>query len=100
MGGLSGAIFEFEWNDEKAAGNIRKHHVNFEEAATIFDDEFMMTEADWIHSDEEDRYVSIGHSSQSRLLVVIYTERVRTIRIISAREPTSNERQDYELNNF
>ena len=67
MGGINGAVFEFEWDDEKAAGNVRKHRVDFEEASSVFDDELMLTEADWIHSDEEDRYVSVGLSSGGRL---------------------------------
>ena len=64
MGDLSGGIFDFEWDDEKAAENIRKHRISFDEASTIFNDALLMTEADWMHSDEEDRYVSIGSSSQ------------------------------------
>ena len=99
MGGLLGAIFEFDWDDQKSAENIRKHKVSFDEAATIFDDALLMTEADWVHSYEEDRYVSIGFSSQNRTLVVVYTERVRTIRLISARVPTSREKQSYENDN-
>lgn len=99
MGRLSGAVFDFEWDDEKAAINRRKHQVGFEEASGVFDDELMITEADESHSDEEDRYVSIGSSPQGRLLVVAYTERVRTIRIVSAREPTSREKQSYESDN-
>ena len=99
MGSLSGAVFDFEWDDEKAAANRRKHQVSFEEASGVFDDEFMITEADMSHSDEEDRYVSIGFSSQGRLLVVAYTERVRAVRIISVREPTSREKQNYENDN-
>ncbi len=99
MGSLSGAVFDFEWDDEKATTNVRKHRVSFEEATTVFDDDLMLTEADWMHSDEEDRYVSIGLSSQNRLPVVSYTERVRAIRLISAREPTSREKQSYENDN-
>lgn len=99
MGGYVGAVFEFEWNDNKAAENMRKHRVGFEEASSVFDDDLMVTEGDLVHSNEEDRYVSIGLSVKNRLLVVVYTERMRTIRIISAREPTSKERQGYEGNN-
>ena len=96
MGSFSSTIFDFEWNDEKAAINFRKHGVGFEEAVTIFDDSLMVTEADAFHSDEEDRYVSIGLSVQGRILVVVYTERIRIIRIISARQPTSREKYSYE----
>jgi len=98
--GVSGLVFDYEWDDDKAAENLRKHRVDFEEAASIFDDDLMITEADWVHSEEEDRYVSLGLSSKNRLLVVIYTERVRTIRIISAREPTAKEKRSYEHSNF
>ncbi len=98
MGELSGLVFDFEWNDAKAAENVRKHRVDFEEASSVFDDELMITESDWAHS-EEDRYVSLGLSNKDRLLVVIYTERVRTIRLISAREPTSREKYGYEHSN-
>lgn len=96
MGSLSGAVSDFEWDDKKAATNIRDHSVSFEEAASIFDDGLMVTNADVVHSEDEDRYASIGLSARNRLLVVIYTERVRTVRIISAREPTSREKRDYE----
>ena len=96
MGSLSGTVFDFEWDDEKAATNLRKHGVSFEEASTVFDDGLMVTEADWFHSNEEDRYVSIGLSLQGRVLLVSYTERVRAIRIISARGATAREKQSYE----
>ena len=100
MGEIQGDLFDFEWDDKKATANIRNHSVSFQEAASIFDDGFMVTDMDLVHSDEEDRYVSIGLSSSRRLLVVFYTERVRTIRIISAREPTPREKQDYENDSF
>jgi len=100
VGELSGFVFDFDWNDEKAAENLRKHRVDFEEAASVFDDELMITEADWVHSEEEDHYVSLGLSNKNRLLVVIYTERVRTVRLISAREPTAKEKRSYEHSNF
>ncbi len=100
MGEIQGELFDFEWDDKKATANIRSHSVSFVEAASIFDDGLMVTNADLSHSEEEDRYASIGLSSRNRLLVVIYTERVRTIRIISAREPTFREKQDYENDSF
>jgi len=100
LGEIQGGLFDFEWDDKKATTNIRNHGVSFVEATSIFDDGLMVTNADLVHSDEEDRYVSIGLSSSNRLLVVVYTERVRTIRLISAREPTSREKQDYENDSF
>lgn len=100
MGEIQGELFDFEWDDNKATANIRNHSVGFVEAASIFDDGLMVTNADIVHSEDEDRYVSIGLSSSSRLLVVVYTERVRTIRIISSREPTSREKHNYENDSF
>jgi len=88
--------FEFEWDDDKAAANVNKHNVPFEEAATIFDDDFLVTIADLDHSEGEDRYACIGISRQGHLLKVIYVERGRKFRIISARRPTSEEKHDYE----
>ncbi len=93
-------IFDFEWDDAKAAQNVQKHGVTFAEASTIFDDAFMVTAADATHSDNEDRYISIGLSAQGQTLVVVYTERVRTIRIISARRSTPRERRHYENSNI
>jgi uncharacterized DUF497 family protein len=66
---------EFEWDDEKASSNIKKHDVGFEEGATIFNDPLIATVPDPDHSKDEERYVSIGISVQGRLLVVIHTER-------------------------
>ena len=100
MGSLSSAVFDFEWDDDKAIINVSKHGVSFEEACTVFDDDLMVTEADWFHSNEEDRYISIGLSLQGRLLLVSYTERVRAIRIISARKATSKEKYSYENDNL
>ena len=70
MGDLSGPVFDFERGGEKATVNIRRYSVSFEEASSISDDALMLTEAGWMHSDEEDRYISIGFPSQNRLLVV------------------------------
>jgi uncharacterized DUF497 family protein len=65
----------FEWDEEKAATNLRKHKISFDEAKTIFDDPFSLTFPDAAHSDEEQRYVSIGISSKRRVLVIIHTDR-------------------------
>jgi len=73
----------FEWDEAKAILNEQKHGISFEEAATIFADPLALTIVDEAHSDEEDRFVDIGESSSGRLLVVVYTERGETIRIIS-----------------
>jgi uncharacterized protein len=87
---------EFEWDPLKAERNRRKHGILFEEAVTIFADPFELTIYDPDHSLAEDRFVSIGISSAGRLLVVGYTDRASTIRIIFARRATPIETMDYE----
>ncbi|MGZ8218194.1 BrnT family toxin [Methylomagnum sp.] len=86
----------FEWDAAKAKSNLRKHGVDFGEAMTVFGDPLERTVADPKHSDEEQRFLSLGMSSLGRLLVVSYTERSGKIRIISAREASSAERRNYE----
>ena len=66
---------EFEWDDEKASNNIKKHDVSFEEGTTIFNDPLIATILDPDHSKDEERYVSIGISVQRRLLVVVHYEK-------------------------
>jgi len=87
---------EFEWDDEKARKNIKKHGVSFEEAATIFNDPKIATISDPDHSETEERFVSLGMSFIQRLLAVIHTERNERIRLISARKATTTERKNYE----
>jgi uncharacterized protein len=89
---------EFEWDDEKAVSNLKKHDVSFEEGATIFNDPLIATIFDPDHSEDEERYVSMGISVQGRLLVVIHTERGERIRLISCRKAISAERKAYEKN--
>lgn len=85
----------FEWDDNKAAGNLRKHGVSFEEAQQVFDDPEAVVIPDDDHSFDELRFYIIGASSR-RLLLVIYAERDgETIRIVSAREAESYERRIY-----
>jgi len=86
----------FEWDEEKSKGNLRKHGVPFNEAKTVFNDPFAMTISDPDHSSQEDRYIDLGMSSQGRILMVWYTERGGSIRIIGSRKATRNQRQDYE----
>lgn len=86
----------YEWDESKAILNEQKHGISFEEAVTVFADPLSLTVADEAHSDEEDRFVDIGESSSGRLLVVVYTERGETIRIISCRPATGAERRTYE----
>lgn len=86
----------FEWDDKKAKQNVKKHGVSFEEASTVFGDPLARTIPDPSHSEDEDRFVTLGESTRRRLLVVVFTERGDNIRIISARVATRRERQDYE----
>jgi uncharacterized protein len=86
----------FEWDNEKAVSNFRKHRVSFNEATTIFLDPFSITIVDPQHSENELRYVDIGLSEQGRLLLVVYTERNEKIRLISCRLATQMERKLYE----
>lgn len=87
----------FQWHWRKAEDNIKWHGVSFEEAVTVFGDPLAEIEPDFAHSIDEDRFLAFGTSDQGRLLVVVFTERGDTIRIISAREMTPGERRDYEL---
>jgi hypothetical protein len=89
---------EFEWDEDKAASNKKKHQVSFEEAATVFADPLAAIFDDEIHSADEQREIIVGHSEKNRLLVVSFTERAGAIRIISARQATKRERKDYEEN--
>ncbi len=86
----------FEWDTDKARRNARKHRVNFDEAQTVFTDEYSITIADVEHSHIEDRLIIIGLSNKKRLLVVSYTERNGLIRLISARQAIPRERRAYE----
>jgi uncharacterized DUF497 family protein len=87
---------EFEWNKEKAAINLAKHGVSFEEAKTVFDDLLYVDFYDPDHSTDEHRYLIIGASQHGRLLLISYTERDNKVRLISAREATRTERETYE----
>jgi uncharacterized DUF497 family protein len=86
----------FEWDADKAAKNLRKHGVQFEEASTVFFDALSATGQDPDHSLDESRSVIFGLSSEGRLLVVSHTDHGDRIRIISAREATRTERKLYE----
>ena len=87
---------EFEWNQAKAAANVSKHAVSFDEARTVFLDPLYVDFYDPDHSLDERRYIIIGESAQGRLLMVSYTEIGDTIRIVSSREITPAERSQYE----
>lgn len=89
---------EFEWDQSKAASNLKKHGVSFEEAKTVFDNPLAVIFDDEAHSIIEQRENIIGHSRQNRLLLIAFTERSGNVRIISARLATRQEREDYEQN--
>jgi len=91
----------FEWDAKKARDNSRDHKVGFDEAKTIFNDPYLVTYSDEFHSDSEERHISIGYSTQNRILLAVHTEYQETeetliIRIISSRKVTPSERKFYE----
>ncbi len=87
---------DFEWDEEKAKANLKKHKVSFEEAETVFDDPLFLIFADPDHSFDEKRFIIMGESNKKRLLVVSFTERAPKTRLISARTTTRAERKNYE----
>jgi uncharacterized DUF497 family protein len=87
---------QFEWDPKKAAENLRKHRVSFEEASTVFGDPFAITFPDPDHSVGERRFLTFGMSREGRLLVVNHADRRATVRIISARRALRGERLIYE----
>lgn len=86
----------FEWDPKKAAGNMRKHGVSFEEAAAVFGDPLAGTIPDPLHSTDEPRLVTIGMTPAQRLIVVVHTDPDDRIRIISARLATRAEKKKHE----
>jgi uncharacterized protein len=89
-------MFKFEWDDQKAASNLSKHGVSFDEAVSVFGNGRALTFSDSDHSEFEDRSPTYGISNKSRLLVVVHTDRRNGIRIISARRATRYEKSIYE----
>ena len=87
---------EFEWDAPKAATNLKKHGVSFDEAASVFLDQLAMSGPDPDHFVDESGYMAFGMSSLGQLLVVSHTYRPGGIRIISARRVTRSERIIYE----
>lgn len=92
------AFMQFEWDAEKAALNLKKHGVDFRDAVQVFNDVNRIEWYDFAHSDEEDRYNTIGMVRQ--VLFVVYTERREKTRIISARKATPRERRIYDDNHL
>ena len=89
---------KFAWDPKKAATNLQKHKVSFEEAVTVFYDQLAKLAPDPDHSSDEDHFILIGYSEKDRLLFVVhvYREDAELIRIISARKATPKERKDFE----
>jgi uncharacterized DUF497 family protein len=87
---------KFEWDPRKAKLNVRKHSISFEEATTSFRDPVSASAPDPDHSVSENRFVTFDVSSNGRLLTISHTERGESIRIISARRATKEERKIYE----
>jgi len=90
-------MIRFEWDPHKAASNKKKHGVSFEEAQSVFYDEFALQFYDDANSMEEDRFLMLGMSSEARLLLVCHCERRagEVVRIISARKATTSESRYY-----
>jgi uncharacterized DUF497 family protein len=87
---------EFEWDSEKAAGNLVKHRLSFEEGATVFQDEDARLLEDPDHFDDETRFELLGYSKVNHLLVTVYVVRALRMRIVSVRPATRSERSEYE----
>ncbi len=87
---------KFEWDPKKAEHNIKKLGVTFEEASNVFGDPLAATVPDPLHSAEENRFVTMGQSTENRLLIVAHIDRSEQVRIISARLATRRERRKYE----
>jgi uncharacterized DUF497 family protein len=86
----------FEWDSTKAAANIKKHRVSFDEAVTVFYDPLAATFEDPDHSEDENRLVTVGYSARRRLLVVCHVERGVATTLITARRATARERKRHE----
>ncbi|MBK7956458.1 MAG: BrnT family toxin [Candidatus Accumulibacter sp.] len=89
-------MFKFEWDDQKATSNLKKHGVTFDEAVSVFADALALTFADTDHFETEERSRTYGISNKRRLLVVVHTERRDNVRIISARKATRYEKGIYD----
>jgi uncharacterized DUF497 family protein len=91
-------MIKFEWDVVKAASNIKKHGISFKEAQSVFFDEFAVQFFDHKNSETEDRFLMLGMSNETNLLLICHCERDEgnTIRVISARKATKNERKHYQ----
>ena len=94
-------VYRFAWDQPKANANRRKHGVSFELAATVFRDPLALSRYDEEHSEAEERWLTLGQVENGQLLVVCHTfeelsAQEARVRLISAREATAHERQQYE----
>lgn len=94
-------VYDFEWDGAKALSNVDKHGVNFDQAATVFLDRLALTVFDTAHSQDEERWLTVGLDTSGKLLVVSHTYHATgpanaRVRVISARPATRRERQFYE----
>lgn len=87
---------KFEWDSSKAETNLKKHGISFDEAKSVFFDDYARVKPDPDHSFSEHRFIIQGISNQNRLLVISFTDRKDKIRIINARKSTNRERKQYE----
>ena len=99
--GLNDRQFEFEWDEAKAAANLRKHGVPFDLASTVFKDPQLLTVADLEHSEHEERWFSVGRASDGAIISVVYVwwqpdAATTKIRLISARNATHAETRSYQ----
>jgi uncharacterized protein len=98
---LSDRQFQFEWDESKAAANIRKHGVSFELASSVFADPRLLSVADLEHSEAEERWFSVGFAVNGAVLSVVYVRHeidpaITKIRLLSARQATGSEVRFYE----
>jgi uncharacterized protein len=89
-------LLRFEFDPRKAAANLRKHKVSFEEAITVFADPLRAVAPDDRHSWDEERLITVGQSTRGRILFIVYTETDSCVRPIGARVATATERAQYE----
>lgn len=84
----------YQWDNDKAAANLRKHGIDFADAVSVFADDLAITIPD--ERFDEERFITVGMDAFGRVLVVVYTWRGDEIRVISARQATRREREQYE----
>ena len=91
-------MIEFEWDASKAKSNLKRHGISFEEAQSVFFDDYALQFYDDSHSEEEDRFLLLGLNNTSKLLMIVHCEREdgNVVRIISARKATTNESAFYK----